>query len=169
MTFYSKLARELKKQFKTSDIPILETRAKCVAVAQQVWEGLYRSEEKSSYKSSKENNSSSINTSSKYPRKDSKRDQKDCYYLGHCYKDDQNKEKTRATPEKDSLICYKCKKPGHYATSCPDYKESTKKAKIQLVNGDCSQSIASSRASSPSSSETPKSLISDSDSSDSLN
>jgi hypothetical protein len=36
MTFYSKLTEELKKQFKTSDIPILETRAKCVAVAQRV-------------------------------------------------------------------------------------------------------------------------------------
>jgi hypothetical protein len=41
MTFYSKLSRELKKQFKTADIPIPETRAKCVAVAQRVWEGLY--------------------------------------------------------------------------------------------------------------------------------
>jgi hypothetical protein len=36
MTFYSKLTRELKKQFKTSDIPIPETRAKCVAVAQRI-------------------------------------------------------------------------------------------------------------------------------------
>ena len=34
--FYSKLTRELKKQFKTSDIPIPETRAKYVAVAQHV-------------------------------------------------------------------------------------------------------------------------------------
>jgi hypothetical protein len=33
MTFYSKLLKELKKQFKTSNIPILENRAKCVAVA----------------------------------------------------------------------------------------------------------------------------------------
>ena len=33
MTFYSKLMKELKKQFKTLDIPILETRAKCVAIA----------------------------------------------------------------------------------------------------------------------------------------
>ena len=33
MTFYSKLIKELKKQFKTSDILILETRAKCVAIA----------------------------------------------------------------------------------------------------------------------------------------
>ena len=37
MTFYSKLTRELKKQFKTSDIPIPETRTKCVAVAQRIW------------------------------------------------------------------------------------------------------------------------------------
>ena len=34
MTFYSKLTKELKRQFKTTDIPIPETRAKCVAVAQ---------------------------------------------------------------------------------------------------------------------------------------
>jgi len=174
MTFYSKLTKELKKQFKTSDIPIPETRAKCVAVAQRVWEGLYGSEEKkNSYKSSKENNSSSINTSSKYPRIDSKRDRKDRYYLGHRYKDDRNKEKTRATPEKDSLICYKCNKPGHYATSCPDRKESTKKAKIQSIQKDCSQSEATSRSSSrsisPSNPEAPKTLSSDSDSSDSLN
>ena len=31
--FYSKLMKELKKQFKTSNIPIPETRAKCMAVA----------------------------------------------------------------------------------------------------------------------------------------
>jgi hypothetical protein len=30
------LTRELKRQFKTSDILILETRAKCIAVAQQI-------------------------------------------------------------------------------------------------------------------------------------
>jgi len=33
MMFYSKLMKELKKQFKTSNIPIPETRAKCVAIA----------------------------------------------------------------------------------------------------------------------------------------
>ena len=33
MNFYSKLTKELKKQFKTSDISILETRAKCIAIA----------------------------------------------------------------------------------------------------------------------------------------
>ena len=36
MTFYSKLTEELKKQFKTSDIPIPETRAKCITIAQCV-------------------------------------------------------------------------------------------------------------------------------------
>jgi len=44
MTFYSKLTRELKKQFKTSDICIPETRAEYVAVAQCIWEGLYGSD-----------------------------------------------------------------------------------------------------------------------------
>ena len=33
MMFYSKLIKELKKQFKTSDILILKTRAKCIAIA----------------------------------------------------------------------------------------------------------------------------------------
>ena len=36
MTFYSKLSKELRRQFKTLDILIPNTRAKCVAVAQQV-------------------------------------------------------------------------------------------------------------------------------------
>jgi hypothetical protein len=36
MTFYFKLTKDLKKQFKTSDITIPETRAQYVAVAQQV-------------------------------------------------------------------------------------------------------------------------------------
>jgi len=46
MTFYSKLTPKLKRQFKTSDISIPETRAKCVAVAQRIWEGLYETEGK---------------------------------------------------------------------------------------------------------------------------
>ena len=61
MTFYSKLTKELKKQFKTSDIPIPETRAKCVAVAQRIWDGLHRPDEKKSsenYKSSREKDDS---------------------------------------------------------------------------------------------------------------
>jgi hypothetical protein len=44
MAFYSKLTKELKRQFKTSDIAIPETRAQCVAVAQRVWERLYPNE-----------------------------------------------------------------------------------------------------------------------------
>ena len=40
MTFYSKLSSELKRQFKTSNIQIPETRAKCVAISQRIWEGL---------------------------------------------------------------------------------------------------------------------------------
>jgi hypothetical protein len=43
---YSKLTQKLKRQFKTSDISIPETRAKCIAVAQQIWEGLYETEGK---------------------------------------------------------------------------------------------------------------------------
>ena len=46
MMFYSKLTKELKKQFKTSNIPIPDTRAQCVAVAQRIQEGLYGSDEK---------------------------------------------------------------------------------------------------------------------------
>ena len=158
MTFYSKLTRELKKQFKTSDIPIPETRAKCVAVAQRIWDGLHGPEERKSsenYKGSREKDDP------KYPRIDSKRDRKDRYHLDHRQKDDRNKEKS--THEKE-VICFKCNKPGHYASSCPDAKGSDKKAKVQSVQKDHSQ--ASSRSSSP---EAPRTPTSDSDSSDSLN
>jgi hypothetical protein len=163
MTFYSKLTRELKKQFKTSDIPIPETRAKCVAVAQRIWDGLHGSDEKKSsesYKSSRDD--------PKYPRIDSKRDRKDHYHLGHRQKDDRNKEK-RSTLEKE-VICFKCNKPGHYATNCPDLKESNKRAKIQSIQKDHSQasSRSSSRSSSPVRSEAPG-TPNDSDSSGSLN
>ena len=167
MTFYSKLTKELKKQFKTSDIPIPETRAKCVAVAQRIWDGLHGPEER---KSSESYKSSSLrerdDTSSKYPRTDSKRDRKDRYHLGHRQKDDRNKEKS--TPEKE-VICFRCNKLSYYATSCPNQKES-KKAKIQLTQKDHSQasSRSSSRSSSPSRPEALRTL-NDSDSSDSLN
>jgi hypothetical protein len=179
MTFYSKLTKELKRQFKTSDIPILETRAKCVAVAQRIWEGLHGFDEKKSFenqKSSREKDDSR----SKYPYIDSKRDRKDRYHLGHRHKDDRYKDdwnKEKKSTSKKELICFKCNKPGHYATSCPDQKESNKKAKIQLAQKDHSQSKASSRSSSRSSSpsssqlgsEAPKTPTSDFNSSDSLN
>ena len=46
MTFYTKLSKELRRQFQTSNISVPDTRAECVAVAQRVWEGLYDSPEK---------------------------------------------------------------------------------------------------------------------------
>jgi hypothetical protein len=181
MTFYSKLTGELKKQFRTSDIAIPETRAQCVAVAQRVWEGLYSDEGKKSsqnYKSSENaknyrNSTDSTNSSSKYPRIDSKRDRKDRYHLNHCNKDDRNKEKSRPTTEKEPVICFRCGKPDHYAPTCPERKDSEKKAKIQSIQQQHSQSVASSPSSSqPSSrtgSEEPEVPCDSEDSNDSLN
>jgi hypothetical protein len=181
MTFYSKLTRELKKQFKTADIPIPETRAKCVAVAQRIWEGLHGPDERRGFENYKNPERSlkkkdlreKDDSGPKYPSTDSRRGRKDRYRLERRQKDDRNKEKRRSTPEKE-VICFKCNKPGHYAPNCPDLKEA-KKAKIQSTRKDRSQasSRSSSRSSSPSSSqsnsETPKVLTDDSDSSDSLN
>src|SRR6266487_5113097 len=174
MTFYSKLTKELKRQFKTSDILIPETRAKCVAVAQHIWEGLHGSEERKSledykdsrrkgfesyknlkkkdYKNSREKDNSRL----KYPLVDSRRDRKDHYHLGHCHKDKQNKERNkeqRGSSTKKKVICFKCNRPGHYAPNCPDLKEA-KKAKIQSTQKTCLQasSRSSSQSSSPSSS-----------------
>jgi Zinc knuckle len=161
MMFYSKLTKELKKQFKTSDIPIPETRAKCVAVAQRIWDGLHGPDEK---KGSNKGLREKGDSGPKYPQTDSKRDRKDRYHLGHRPKDDRNKEK-RSTPENE-VTCFKCNKPGHYATNCPDLKGPDKKAKIQSIQKDHSQ--AGSRSSSPSRSEAPG-MPNDSDSSDSLN
>ena len=36
MTFYTKLSKELRRQFQTSNISVPDTRAECVAVAQRV-------------------------------------------------------------------------------------------------------------------------------------
>ena len=44
--FYLKLTRELKKQFKTSNISIPNTRAQYIAIAQCIQEGLYRLDKK---------------------------------------------------------------------------------------------------------------------------
>ena len=75
MTFYSKLTKELKKQFKTSDICIPETRAKCVAVAQHIWEGLHGSDEKKGF-----TDRPSPVVALKYPCIGSERDHKDQYH-----------------------------------------------------------------------------------------
>ena len=136
MTFYSKLTKELKRQFKTSDITIPDTRAQCVAIAQQVQEGLTRPEGKTSsleYKDFKEKDSARP----KYPRVDSKRDRKDRYTLGH-RKDrhnlghwkDESKERHQDKKGLEPVTCYKCNKLGHYTNNCPDLKDSNKKAKI---------------------------------------
>ncbi len=87
MTFYSKLTKELKKQFKSANIHILETRAKCVAVAQCVWEGLHRTDKKKGQctregirRSNKKRGLTDRPTSTtgpKYSRIGSKRDYKD--------------------------------------------------------------------------------------------
>ena len=123
--FYSKLTRELKKQFKTSNIPIPNTRAQCVAVAQRIQEGLYRLDKKRGVI-----DKSNPATGTKYPRIGSERDRKDRYHQDHRLRDNRNQDRPRNKPttiklEKE-LICYRCYKPGHYTTTCLDYKEYTK-------------------------------------------
>ena len=96
MTFYSKLTQELKKQFKTSDIHIPETRAEYVAVAQRIWEGLYRSDKgKGSTDATPRPGPA---TGLKYPRIGSERDRKDRYYQDHRSRDDQNQDRPRNEP-----------------------------------------------------------------------
>ena len=124
MTFYSKLTRELERQFQTSDIAIPETRTQCVAVAQRIWEGLYRTErEKEPYRNPRPSASSyeQPSTGSKYPRPDSKRDRTDRYRTGHRREERYSSAKPREG--QPSVICYNCQEPGHYSTSCPKKKE----------------------------------------------
>ena len=90
MMFYSKLTRELKKQFKTSDIPIPDTRAQCVAVAQHIWEGLHGSDKKRG-----STDKPDPTTGPKYPRIGSERDRKDRYHQDHRSRDDQNQDWSR--------------------------------------------------------------------------
>ena len=70
--FYSKLTRELKKQFKTLDISIPNTRAQCIAVAQCIQEGLYGLDKKRG-----STDKPDPTTGLKYPCIGSKRDHKD--------------------------------------------------------------------------------------------
>ncbi len=169
MTFYSKLTKELKKQFKTSDVRIPETRAECVAVAQRIWEGLYGSDEKRSFA-----DKPGLSTGLKYPCIGSERDRKDCYHRDHRSKDDWNRDRPRNEPTTSKPgkepICYQCNKPGHYATSCPDRKEPHTKAKIQSIQQEYNPlPVASTQPSSRSGSEEPQALSEPEDSDDSLN
>ena len=82
MTFYSKLDPQLRRQFQKADISIPETRAKCVAVAQRVWEGLQTPKKPGDYQSreSQRRERSPRNDKDKrerkYPRVGSYRDHK---------------------------------------------------------------------------------------------
>ena len=100
MTFYSKLAKELKRQFKTADIPIPDTRAKCVAVAQRIWEGLH-GDDRRGLKDLTTRPSSGPSTGLKYPRPDSGQDRRDRYHLDHRSRDDRNKERLKNKLKKD--------------------------------------------------------------------
>ena len=114
MMFYSKLTMELKKQFKTSDIPIPDTRAQCVAVAQRIWEGLHGSDERKGLHRSGERNGSTDKpgpaTGPKYPRIGSERDRKDRYHRDHRSRDDRNRDRPRNEPTTSKPgkepICY---------------------------------------------------------------
>ena len=192
MTFYSKLTKELKKQFKSADIHIPETRAECVAVAQRVWEGLHGTDEKKGQRtregirgSDEKRGLTDRPTSTagpKYPRIGSERDRKDRYHRDHRVRDDRNRDRPRDDQNRDRFrneptankpgrepVCFQCNKPGHYATSCPDRKEPTK-AKIQSIQQEYNLSpVASTQPSSRSGSETPQTLSEPEDSDDSLN
>ncbi len=130
MIFYFKLTKELKKQFKTFNILILGARAKCVAMAQRIQEGLYRPNKKQGIRGL---------------------DQKDQYFLDYRPKEDRNQNQPRTNlttrkPKKE-LIYYQYNKLGHYATSCPNRKEPSNKAKVQLAQQRYSSSTINSRAS----------------------
>src|SRR6266487_4983970 len=175
MTFYSKLTRELKKQFKTSDIHILETRAKCVAVAQRIWEGLHGSDQRKSLYGSDEKKSftdrSGPATGPKYPRIGSERDRKDRYHRDHRSRDDRNQDRPRnestAIKSEKEPICYRCNKPGHYATNCPDRKEHTKATVQSVKQEDHPSPVANTQPSSRSGSEMPQPMSDPEDSDDS--
>ena len=141
MTFYSKLSGELKKQFKSSDIQIPETRAQCVATAQRIWEGLHSPEEQRPNFGN--GNSKGFSSGPRYPRFDSRRDRKDRFLRSHRGPDDQNKpwtehrndqnrirdNRSRDQSKKEQPTCFTCNKPGHLSPNCPERK----KAKIQSV------------------------------------
>jgi hypothetical protein len=171
ITFYSKLSRELKRQFKTADISIPSTRAQCVAVAQRVWEGLSGLEKRQALDRTED-----FGSAPRPSRFGSSRERKDQYYLGHRRPEYQNersrdgpgKEATQG-PDQKGLLCYNCNKPGHYANKCPDKKEPDKKAKIQSIQQEHDLPTKSRQPSYDSSAEQPRAQSESDDSGDSLN
>lgn len=154
MTFYSKLSRDLKKQFKTADIPIPETRAKCVAVAQRVWEGLYGPEKRESRDSRpKEEPRRPV---VKYSRPDSER--------GRIHGDHGRGEGEKGREPNLQVTCFKCGENGHYSTRCPklmDKEKGERRLKVQSTLQEHSttpESQTSSRSSSPNPEESDDSL-----------
>jgi hypothetical protein len=167
MTFYSKLTRDLKRQFKTSDILIPETRAQCVAVAQRVWEGL-NPYDQTRIPRPKEDN------------RDRSKDIRDSQPKG--FKDPQLKDSRPKDPsgvnqhhkdyyknyykEQKTLTCFKCGKEGHYANTCPNPENKGKVGpRIQSTLEQPPSPKTPSRLPSP----TPRGAESESESDDSLN
>jgi hypothetical protein len=158
MTLYSKLSRDLKKQFKTADIPIPETRAKCVAVAQRIWEGLNTYDQTrvpkikdDSYSQTRDPRSKdSSDQQTKYPQPDSRRDRINQYRRDH------RKESNPSS----QVTCFKCRKEGHYATTCPNLKDdpNNKGPKIQSTLEHQPKSQSPSRSPSPTHEESDDSL-----------
>ena len=47
-----------------------------------------------------------------------------------------NDTKNKFEPKKDQVICYECKKPGHYKSECPQAKKRTPKKKALKATWD---------------------------------
>jgi hypothetical protein len=155
MTLYSKLSRDLRKQFQKANIPIPETRAKCVAVAQRIWEGLNTYDQPrfprvkdDSYSQTKDPKpKDSSDQQSKYPRPDSRRGRINQYRRDH------RKESNSSS----QVTCFKCKEEGHYATTCPNEND-PKGPKIQSTLEHQPESQSPSRSPSPPQEESDNSL-----------
>ena len=171
--FYSKLSSELKRQFQTAHIKIPKSRAKCAAVAQEIWEALHPEYRKSKEhkqrnqlsKDSKEKDKDSNtreerghkrhwHTRGNSQQRESKRFRKDMYNLNHRRNSSRNQDKGGGKKKKlnddtfkertDKNLCYNCGKSGHYANDCQN-KKSSKDDSVSKVQ----QTRAEKRSTSP--------------------